>query len=188
MSDTVAVALITASSTLLGGGLAAFAAARTTNRQLGVQERQAELDRGEQRAARRRELRRDVYLQFLNQLDGLYRDLTAAWAGPGPSGANSIVERFRDRAWQLREKANLIALEGPTSVAIAAETAVRCALDQVNALDQLATAAAESGRTEALMDLDEERWAALSDHLRRMHQDFLERARAVLGGDLPGDA
>lgn len=187
MEDTIAVALITASSTLLGGALAAFIAARTTGRQLDSQERQAQQDRSEQRGSRRRELRREAYMQFLNELDSLNRKLAAAWSAPAPSEGNAIIGQFRDTTWQLRERSNLIALEGPKSVAIAAEAAVRSALDQVHSLDQVAAIAAHLGSRDVLLELREDEWETHSDRCRRAHQDFLDRARAAMGADLPGD-
>jgi hypothetical protein len=119
MNTTVAVALITALSTLVGATATGYLGVLTNRAQLRAQQKSVELERSEQHAKGVREIRRDVYLSFINQLtriDELFdRDLWVR-TGFGKDGAISPGEVMYTATAMMRQLAaqlDLVRLEGP---------------------------------------------------------------------------
>lgn len=126
MNTTVAVALITALSTLSGAATTGYLGLLASRAQLRAQQKSAELERGEHRAKDVREIRRDVYMSFMNQLtriDQLFdRDLWIR-TGFGDNGAISpgeIMYTATAMTQQLAAQLDLVRLEGPHHVSEAA--------------------------------------------------------------------
>ncbi|MGP3924079.1 hypothetical protein [Streptomyces sp. 8N616] len=175
------MALITACSTLLGGGLAAFAAAWSSSRQLNSQEKLAGQSRDEQREACRRQLRRDAYVGFLNQLDATNRAMWEVWTHPLPSDHQPVIDSLYSMMWQLGEASNIIMLEGPEDVAAAAEDAIRCCWERMGDLARASASAVERDRSTDLSALFPYEWERFARQGREVHTRFLAQASAVIG-------
>jgi hypothetical protein len=126
MNTTIAVALITALSTLAGASTTGYLGLLISRAQLKTQQKSAELERGEQHAKDVREIRRDVYLSFMNQLTRIEelfdRDLWIR-TGFGEDGAISpgeIMYTATAMMHQLAARLDLVRLEGPYHVSEAA--------------------------------------------------------------------
>ena len=106
---TVAVALITSLSTL-GGGLIGSATSILTNN---GQARKEKL-------AKRREIRRDSYMQLLNKFDELIPLLDDCWmktpAENNREGGADRVMRARDGLRAVENATNSVQLEGPMEI------------------------------------------------------------------------
>ncbi|QKW05819.1 hypothetical protein HUT18_04905 [Streptomyces sp. NA04227] len=195
MNPTVAVALITALSTLAAAGLAALVSARTTARQLRHQAALAREERAEQRAAARREARGLAYEQFLGRVDAAYRVLDEGWtarpfAEPLPWQAGFTARRAVDEAL-IR-----VQLTGPEEVAGAGRAVVRGLAEEfrthAGAVGERATFGAgdqrESGHEVPLSAVElapDARSAALRVRFATSRR-FVAAARAALDGDGDG--
>lgn len=113
MNSTIAVALVTATSTLTAAALTGTLAAWVNARQLRHQYQLAGEQRAEDRADHLRQLRREAYQHLLSKADAAYRLLDASWLGVGsteqPDSASGIPAR---RA--LDEAVIRVQLEGPS--------------------------------------------------------------------------
>lgn len=127
----IAVGLITAGSTLAGGLIASVTALKVQSNQLKEQDSVAKAERAERRDTQRRELRREAYAQFIGrfeELDTLVDDcwdwLRGSKSESEPSGiARHVTEKIlaaRNALSALDSPLNIIALEGPADVQIAA--------------------------------------------------------------------
>jgi len=119
MSTTVAVALITAISTLAGGaisGYITFLISRGNNRVQMAVTRENLLDKC---LVDRRQIRRTAYVQYLNQLSSAERTLDAAWTAPlvsGVAGHIGLLKACSKETEALTNPANVVLLEGPSDV------------------------------------------------------------------------
>jgi hypothetical protein len=126
MNTTVAVALITALSTLTGAATTGCLALLTGRAQLRVQQRNAELDRIEQHADNVRGTRRYVYLGFIHQLTQIEemfdRDLwvRTAFGKDDSISPGEIMYTATARMHKLASQLDFIQLEGPAKVSDAA--------------------------------------------------------------------
>jgi gas vesicle protein len=107
MSTTVAVALITSLSTLLGGLIGSVTSLFITNNQS-----------RKERLEKRREIRRDAYVQFLNKFDEVVVLLDKCWAREsGLEGSESDEMKAVARGLDELENAmNTAQLEGPAEI------------------------------------------------------------------------
>ncbi|MDG4797342.1 hypothetical protein [Micromonospora sp. WMMD1082] len=122
MRETVAIALITALSTLTAAGLTGLITALTVRRQVAGQLAAAREERAEQRTLRRGQARRDTYVGFLAACDRAYRALDTGWVGAETApGGEAPYPALR----ALDEAYNLVLLAGPDPVAEAAGRTVR---------------------------------------------------------------
>lgn len=107
MNATVAVALITALSTLAAVGISGTIALLVNRSQAKTQHMRD-----------KRQIRRDAYMQFLNQASIAEYELEKCWTSDIP--ANATPNRFINEAFtaiaKLDSMLNIVALEGPNSV------------------------------------------------------------------------
>ncbi|MFF5178201.1 hypothetical protein ACFY2Q_09270 [Micromonospora sp. NPDC000316] len=122
MQDTVAVALITALSTLAAAALTGLVGAFSTRRQLAHQLSLARQESAERRATRRDELRREAYVGFLSACDRAYRRLDRRWVEPAGDGSTPGYDETYAAMRAVDEAYNLVLLEGPADVAAAARS------------------------------------------------------------------
>ncbi|GHH88384.1 hypothetical protein GCM10018793_67890 [Streptomyces sulfonofaciens] len=180
MSDTIAIALVTAVSTLLGVWFSGLVALRTTARQLEAQEKQRRGEHEEQRAARKRELRRQVYVQFLDESQALENALIQTWDHPLPQDCESIVNDLRTRLLRLRGIFHVLDLEGPPPVTEAARDVQIAAQRQIDQLETVARRARGQRTTNSLGIFAGAEWEAclrVSDSVR---DELLRQARSAL--------
>jgi len=118
MNGAIGVALITALSTLTGiaisGSITLLVARNQNNTQRTLT---GAVSEGE-RARDTRKIRRDVYVQFLNEVSWIEHQLDNFWTGIGISSVDDLfngdIDAVRNR---LNPLLNLIDLEGPDDVA-----------------------------------------------------------------------
>lgn len=119
MSAAIEVGLITAISTIAGvsiSGCVAFLVSRNQGR---VQITTAKNDRLEQRAIERRQIRRDAYLQYFNQLGSTEQALDKAWMSVPPSTPEefrTLTQSLTDSISDLSKASNLVLLESSGKV------------------------------------------------------------------------
>ncbi|WP_406216134.1 hypothetical protein [Streptomyces canus] len=181
MRDVVAVALITTLSTVAAGGLAGAFTYRAALTQARNQREQAREGRAEQRVLRHREVRRDAYVRFLNQLLDTHRYMDQLWTEPLPSPAQSEVRQLTDHVDLLWGATAIIELEGPPDVSAAARAVAVQAEEEWEAL---------KGYLEGSQGGEELHLSASGVRLQfgqrraEVAKRFIERARNAIGGHL----
>ncbi|MER8003075.1 hypothetical protein [Streptomyces sp. NPDC095613] len=180
MSDTIAVALVTALSTLFGVWFTGRVALRTTARQVEAQERQRRRDHEEQRKVRKREMRREVYVQFLNVAAALESALIQTWDQPLPQDCESVFKEHRARLMRLREIFHVLDMEGPCSVTEAARDVRIAAQRQVDQLEAVVRDARDQGTTKSLGIFASGVWMKCLKTSEDVRDEFLKRARTAL--------
>lgn len=115
VNNTVAVALITALSTLTAAGLTGAVTVLLSRGQLRHQAALAREERAEQRSTHHRDVRREVYERFLQRTDEAYRVLDEGWLveprpEPGRWEAGFAARRALDEAFVR------VRMEGPEAV------------------------------------------------------------------------
>ncbi|MGK5693401.1 hypothetical protein ACSNOJ_10960 [Streptomyces sp. URMC 128] len=181
MNDTVAVALITALSTLSAGAVTGGFAFWGTRRQLKAQAQQAREDRSEQRATRHLEARRDVYVRFLDAAVQVDQHMGFIWIEPASSVTAEKVERMIELTSQLWKVLPAVLLEGPPAVSEAARAYAGAVAEECDTLEEISGAPGEEPlwvRADGFMTFSERRIET--------QQHFIKTARETLGGgDLP---
>jgi hypothetical protein len=139
MNSIIAVALITSISTLAGASVSGYITLLVSRTHSNDQLVLANTDRMEQRSAAQRQIRRDAYVQFLNQFSLTERALDVAWRSKPPSvlaDVPSHIEPVSAELDVLQQMANLVVLEGPGEVAIATQVLqTRLTLESVDVID-----------------------------------------------------
>ncbi|MFF1656195.1 hypothetical protein [Streptomyces sp. NPDC058255] len=181
MNDVVAVALITAVSTVTAGGLAGVFTYRAALAQARSQMEQSREGRLEERLARHREVRRDVYVRFLDQLSDAHNFMDQLWMEPLPSSAEPAVRQLTERADQLWKTMHIIDLEGPPDVAAAARSIAGSTYAEWDALKEYLEG---SQGGEELHIRESNDWAQFVQRRARQTEQLVERARRAVGGHL----
>jgi hypothetical protein len=184
VNEVVAVGLITSVSTLIGVGLTGAISGWITRSQLRHQASSAALERGEHRAARHREVRRDAYVYFLARADEAYRRLDQRWSDPPPAAPEPARQDPAYRALRALDEAhNRVLLEGPGEVA----ELVGLVVSSINAeyRDQVAVLGAHLGAKESAAELEPARHATAVAARIRSRASFIQVARHAVGGDIP---
>lgn len=183
MNDTVAVAMITAASTLaavlITGGVSIWVSRVQARHQVRI----AMLQSHEQRSARQRDARRAAYAEFLGRADAAYRQLDQRWTEPPPrqpDPARSDPAYAAVRA--LDEAHNLVLLEGTERVIAQA----RLVVDSVEReyRDQRGVRDAHPGADRGAAALAPDRHSAAIAARVTGRADFTAAARRALGADL----
>ncbi|MGW3262797.1 hypothetical protein [Streptomyces sp. NPDC001056] len=187
MKDTIAVALITAASTL-GGGLTTGGFAMWVNRrQLQTQKFNTEMERLEQRRTHHRDTRKESYLIFLQRVESFQDALRAAWRAQPPSNTdedNPSLEALLPAMDRLSEALNVVALEGSEEVAGAGSAVWQQMQSEGIQLHRLH---AEHRGVERMMSgISTPQYNAAEAQRRESIDTFIRIARGVLGGDVPG--
>src|SRR5690348_3795759 len=121
MSTTVSIALITSISTLAGAGISGLIAFLIDRARSGTQLALANSSRVDEHLKERRQIRRDVYVQFLNQVSTVEEALEVGWRSKSPpdfADAPTLIAPVTAELDKLQRLANLVILEGPNEVAI----------------------------------------------------------------------
>ncbi|MFC8297001.1 hypothetical protein ACIQH6_26635 [Micromonospora orduensis] len=181
MQDTVAVALITALSTLAAAALTGLIGAFSTRRQLAHQLAVARLESADARATRRDELRRDAYVGFLSACDRAYRQLDRRWLATGAEGQGSGYDEAYSAMRGVDEAYNLVLLEGPADVAAAARSVLASLTTEY--ADQRRFGDEPDGSATPLRDRHRERWLAAIEQRTSRRISFVDVVRPVLGRD-----
>ncbi|MFI6489883.1 hypothetical protein [Streptomyces sp. NPDC050564] len=181
MNDVVAVALITALSTVTAGGLAGAFTYRAALAQATSQREQAREGRLDERLARHREVRRDVYVRFLDQLSEAHRFMDQLWMEPLPSPAEPAVRQLTEHADQLWKTMHIIDLEGPPEVAEAARLIAGSTWAEWDALKEYLEG---SQGGEELHIRDSADWAQFLRRRTKQMEQLVDRARRAVGGHL----
>ncbi|MFE5524336.1 hypothetical protein ACFQ9Q_42435 [Streptomyces virginiae] len=183
MNETVTVALITALATLAGGGMASLVAAWNTRKQLQSTHALAAIEKAEGQRRERRELRRDAYLKFIDQLSATDRAMVDLWQ------TNALTEQVNVRTYEpfkiasghlnaLVDRAHLVALEGPEDLHAAA---LQSAVDEARALAALGDLVHESvGREGDLGSLHSDIRNTQNEIRYRNTSNFIRAAQRVL--------
>jgi hypothetical protein len=118
VNPIIAVALITSISTLSGGAITAFAAVLVGRSNGNNQLVLAAAERVDRLNSTQRQIRRDAYVQYLNQLSSAQRSLDAAWrtVPPAQFDAELYATPITAELDALQQMLNLIRLEGPAQV------------------------------------------------------------------------
>lgn len=177
MNDTVAIALITALSTLSAAALTGLAAARQTARQLRHRLTLAREQRAEDRADTRRGIRRDAYERFLARADAAYRVLDEGWLAQ-PSTERPRWEAGFAARRSLDEAAIRVRLEGPEKVSESAEAVVRSIGREFRAYAKIVEAHPDAASSAAQLDQSARKSALEARH--STSADFLEASRLAL--------
>ncbi|MBM0235421.1 hypothetical protein JNW91_28740 [Micromonospora sp. STR1_7] len=178
MQDTVAVALITALSTLAAAALTGLIGALSTRRQLAHQLAVARLESAEQRATRRDELRRDAYVGFLSACDQAYRQLDRRWLEAGGNEPRPGYDEAYSAMRAVDEAYNLVLLEGPADVAAAARSVLASLTAEY--ADQRRLGDEPDDSAVPLRDRHRERWLAAIEERTRRRISFVDVVRPVL--------
>ncbi|MEV0688766.1 hypothetical protein [Streptomyces sp. NPDC050388] len=180
MNDTVAVALITALSTLSAGAVTGGFAFWGTRRQAKEQAQQAREDRSEQRAAWHRDVRRDAYVRFLDLAVQVDQHMSFIWMEPGPSITAEKIEHMIELTSQLWKALPAVLLEGPPAVAEAARAFAGAVAEECDTLEEIA---GSSGEHPLYVTVDG--FTTFHDQRVIAQRRFIEAARETLGGHLP---
>jgi hypothetical protein len=117
---TIAVALITALSTLSGGLIVSAVSLRIHRQQLAAQRQLAADEREEQQRLALRERQRQTYEQLLNRFDEIERALQKCWESHGiPGGDQNISPAMRaalNCIIGFEQMLNVVAIDGPEQV------------------------------------------------------------------------
>jgi hypothetical protein len=120
MSTTIAVTLITALSTLTGVSISGYIALRISHSQGKTQITLNQSQLLEQRAIERRQIRRDAYVQFFNQLGVTEQVFASIWSSsPSISDVDDLKHKLKtveNSINDLQRASNLVTLEGPREV------------------------------------------------------------------------
>ncbi|MBQ0905149.1 hypothetical protein [Micromonospora sp. U21] len=181
MQDTVAVALITALSTLAAAALTGLVGARSTRRQLAHQLTVARQENVERRATRRGELRREAYVGFLSACDQAYRRLDRRWVEAGGDEPAPGYDETYAAMRAVDEAYNLVLLEGPAEVASAARS-VQASVTAEHA-DQRRLGGEPGSVTVPLRERHRERWLAAIEVRTNRRISFVNAVRPVLDRD-----
>ena len=182
MNDVVAVALVTAGATLSAGAIAGAFTYGAARRQATVQERQAREARAEQRVVRHREVRRDIYVRFLNDLVDFHRYANRVWTDDVPPSWAAAGSDLMERAEQVGKSYTVLSLEGPPNVASAASTTFDHVTEETFSLKIHLMAAGSGGA--ALFRVHSDRYTELITGRQDCERVFVEAARKALGGHL----
>ena len=120
MNITIAVALITACSTLAGGAIASITTILVQGKQLRNQADQAAAERTDQNFDKHREFRRKAYADFLSKVDAVEREIVNCWKDSELTEDKLAAAHATFRS--LDAPANIVYMEGPQIVGLAAMT------------------------------------------------------------------
>ena len=178
MNPIIAVALITSVSTLSGGAITAFAAIlvgrSNGNNQLAL----AGAERVDRLNSAQRQIRRDAYVQYLNQLSFTQRSLDAAWRSipPAQFDAEAYATPITAEFDALQQMLNLIRLEGPAQVVEPADALqVRLTLQSVDLID-----AARKSKGHAPCIYDEKKFVDVKLEAARLNSKVIMAMRTAL--------
>lgn len=121
MNATVAVALITALSTLAGASIAGIISLRISKGQVQQQSTLAQAEFDSRRKTERRTVRRDAYAQFLARADQVHRRLSNSFVLMVPGEDRATAIETIDNLLSLDAAADIVDMEGPTDVGAAAQ-------------------------------------------------------------------
>jgi hypothetical protein len=179
MNATVAVALITALSTLAGAGISGLITLRISRTNSNDQLISTNAERLERRLVGQRRVRRDCYVQFLNQLATAEVSLTNAWrtnSSGNPSLITDILKAVTPELDALSISANLVILEGPPEVSLAAQVLqARLTLESVDVIN-----AAKQSPGIAPCLVDDQRYIDLQMERAKLKSAFIKAARNAL--------
>lgn len=126
MSTTIAVTLITAISTLSGAGISGYVAYLISRTQNNSQLEIARNQQLEQRLQGRGQIRRDVYLQYLNQIGAVESVLDGLWRR-NLAGVDTNDGTYENSITNLRRAKDVVVLEGPAAVSdLASKLWMKC--------------------------------------------------------------
>uniref|UniRef100_UPI003F496BE9 hypothetical protein n=1 Tax=Streptomyces chartreusis TaxID=1969 RepID=UPI003F496BE9 len=182
MKDVVAVALITAVTTLAAGGITGGFTYGAARRQVKSHEDQARETRAEERVVRHREVRRDIYVRFLDDMVDAHRLMNRLWSAQPPPSWDSEGAELIERMDSVGKTYTVLSLEGPPDVAAAAKQLFDLVAEEGFALKAYQRIAARD--SEALLDVYSVQYTDFTDRRDELEQVFVETARKVLGGDL----
>jgi hypothetical protein len=179
MNPTVAIALITSLSTLAGAAISGYFTLRISRSNSDNQLILANVERAEERSTTKRQIRRDSYVQFLNQVGSVERHLNTAWRDAAPEELTeipNIVKPVTAELDVLSGLANIVILEGPRKVSLAAQALqARLALESVD----LVNVAKESpGKPPCLHD--DQRYVSLQMERAKLKSDLIKCAQETL--------
>jgi hypothetical protein len=173
MDITVAVALITSLSTL-GGGLIGSATSVTINHSQSHKEK----------LAKRRELRRDAYMQLLNKFDEMVVMLENCWM-LSPSDYYEDASRqalaVNTGLFALENATNAVQLEGPAEIIAPAREMYNLLNKEFNLL--LDVANENQGKDEirkCFFQLSDKKYFKARDSRPTAKKNFIDAARKVL--------
>lgn len=177
MNITIAVAVITALSTLAATALTGIYAQRSAGRQLAHQ-RQLTLDQHEfVKADRLRDIRRQAYEAFLSKVDAAYRLLDQSWSTVSIREADQPDAGFAARR-ALDEALVRVQLEGPQEVAERGQELVRSVGKEFRVRQDILDA--NPSVSAAPADLDRTRWAKALAERESHGAGFVAAARHAL--------
>lgn len=180
MNITVAVGLITAGSTLAGGLIASITSLKSQGKQLREQNAQLKAERLERHDAERRSIRRKAYMEFLNQLDKMDNLIDIWWPETtlikydivkAEGNISDVTMAFG----VLENLMNIVSLEGPEAVEVAAKNATTVIKDSFVGL-VVERRKAEVGT----VALDEEKQYQCNTARSKAKSAFIEAASKVL--------
>ena len=180
MNITVAVGLITAASTLAGGLVASITSLKIQGKQLRDQNTQLKAERHERQDAERRSIRREAYIQLLNQLDKVDQLICVWW--PDADSIRKEMNKYEgdisdvSNALDVLENLmNIVSLEGPKAAELAAKKAADTFADSNWALEDELRKTKEGTAT-----LDEDKYDKCNTERNAAKEAFIEEARKVL--------
>jgi hypothetical protein len=174
----IAVALITSVSTLSGGGITAFAAVlvgrSNGNNQLAL----AAAERADRLNLTQRQIRRDAYVQYLNQLSSTQKSLDAAWrtVPADQFDADLYATPITAELDALQGMLNIIRLEGPAEVVEPADALqAKLTLQSVDLID-----AARQSKGHAPCIYDEKKFVNVKLEAARLNGKVIVAMRTAL--------
>jgi len=181
VSTTVAVALITALSTLTGAAVSGGVALLVNRGQNRMQHEIAVFNREEQLVKERRRIRRDAYVQFLNQVSKVEYMLDQCWTSVPPVSSN-VTGDFSpvdSEVVALNSLINVIAFEGSDDVIFACY-AIRLLLANELVCISLLTGRAGPECRKIIARIDPDSYEQIMEHRTDARHRFISVAQKSL--------
>jgi hypothetical protein len=187
MDITVAVALITAGSTLVGGLTASVTAISVQRKQIEGQKTLARLQLLDERETRRNDMRREIYIQVLNEFDKISDLLSKCWMEEPPVGFDEEVAASMiavdDGIRSFESAMNAVSIEGPVSVADIAQKAAQNFRDELLAVLRLAEK--NIGRSDVLSSLAKNEYSNKYQARLGIKDELVEAIKSALAQNAP---
>jgi hypothetical protein len=181
MSTTIAIALITAVSTLAGASISGYIAFLISHTQGKTQEKITQSQQIEQRIIERRQIRIDAYLQFLNLLGVAEKILDNLWQANSPGILASELADFQKPAadaiselWRVKD---LVWLEGPGQVSL---LAIKLGTQLLLECTDIIRTAREAPKEVALVQYDGDTFTSMRNKRNAMKLEFIAAAQKSL--------
>lgn len=179
MNSTVAIALITSISTLAGASISGYITFLVSRTQGKNQLLLANTERMDQQLSAKRQIRRDAYVQYLNQLGKVEREFEIAWRStpPGePTTLTDFIAPINAELNTLKQIADIVLLEGSTRASQATmKLQAKLTLESVDVVN-----AAKNSNGDPLCLQDDQKYVKITMERASMKSELTKAAQEDL--------